>query len=200
MRGIILSGWLAAAAITASTAVSATVWTFEQGGWSPGLLPPTGGVATGFFAGTDRDGDGKLVLSEVTDFLLTFSGDRLLQDFRHDLDDLRFFSYTIGSTGFPPSFPFYSSDGLIFYDADDGTIGIDFGTGRRGFLSTSEPMAVAPIPVPATFPLLFGGFAALLLLGRRRMFRLTGRDRCAEGVGDGRPGPLADCTSGPGQR
>ena len=164
-----VSAALAAVLISASSAAEASLWTFEQGGWSPGLLPPTGGLATGYFEGTDIDKDGLLELSEVTDFILSFSGDSIVQDFQHDRADLKFFTYTIGTEVFPPSFPFFSDDGLIFYDADDGTLGINMGptTERRGILSTFEPMRVTLVPVPVSLPLLATAFGFFALFTRR---------------------------------
>ena len=60
-------------------------------------------------------------------YRVKFVGSIFTPDFTHTLSDLSFFRYTIGSAGFPPSFPMFSSGNGLAYDADDRVI---FGTGR----------------------------------------------------------------------
>jgi hypothetical protein len=74
--------------------------------------------------GKDENRDGFINLSqaEVSAYSVTFSGNDSVPDFTHSLSDLKFFSYTIGSSGFRPSYPLYSDNGVASYDADDYTI------------------------------------------------------------------------------
>ena len=60
--------------------------------------------------------------NEVSSYLVKFVGSIFTPDFTHTLSDLSFFRYTIGSAGFPPSFPMFSSGNGLAYDADDRVI------------------------------------------------------------------------------
>jgi hypothetical protein len=107
------------------------------------------------------------------------SGNEIIPDFTHALNELKFFRYRLGSSGFPPSLPLFSDDGAVFYDADDRTIG---GSGfRPPFITTTEPATVAPIPEPSTMLLMLAGGAVLL---RGRVIRRRSSDSDVEGAAD----------------
>lgn len=107
----------------------------KQGGWVGN------GQVEGIFSGKDTNNDGFINLAdgEVFSYVIKFSGNSFIKDFTHDLTDLRFFRYTIGSTGFRPSFPLFSENGINFYDADDHII---FETNFTNAIFTSEDALV----------------------------------------------------------
>lgn len=90
----------------------------EQCGWQGG------GTVIGEFVGEDRNRDGFIDLNqgEVLSYSVTFSGNNLVPKFTHSLNDLKYFRYTIGSSGFRPSYPLSSDNGVTLYDADDYSI------------------------------------------------------------------------------
>jgi hypothetical protein len=154
-----------------SEVASADPITFRlsQGGWTGG------GQISGTFTGNDLDRDGTLALDqpgEILEYEVHLSGNELIPAFTHALNDLKFFRYRLGSAGFPPSFPLFSDDGGLFYDADDKVIG---GSGfRPPFITTTEAAAVVPVPELSTVILLSSGLGALLLCRRRRSARPPG--------------------------
>ncbi|AOY57286.1 hypothetical protein [Desulfococcus multivorans] len=108
--------------LLAATQVHAipTTYSISQSGWS------SGGTVTGFFSGEDLDHDGYINLAngEVDSYQIEFSGNTLVAAFTHTLADLQYFNYTVGSSGFGPSFPLYSFGSGYSYDADDGLISL----------------------------------------------------------------------------
>jgi PEP-CTERM motif len=166
-----------AIALLSAVSASATIFTISQFGWTGG------GVITGSFSGQDIDNDGyiDLVSDEVSSYQVTFSGNALIASFTHDLSDLKSFRYTVGSSGFRPSFPLYSTDGTYFYDADDYTIARN----DRSVLITATEGGVAHdalvvvVPEPATSMLFGAALCGILLVRYRRVgldaFRLANR-------------------------
>lgn len=130
-----------------------------QGSWSGG------GEVTGSFTGEDVNGDGFIDLSfgEVFDYQITFSGNSVIPAFTHTLSELLFFRYTVGSTGFRPSFPLYSVGSGYFYDADDYLVGLlDFS--RTSFsLEDARVMPVSQVSEPGSVGLLVIALLALAL-------------------------------------
>lgn len=132
----------------------------KQFGWRGG------GEVNGRFSGRDDNGDGVINLqdNEVLFYRIKFSGNDIIPKFKHDLDDLKFFEYTLGSGGFRPSYPLFSDNGSYFYDADDKVIGVKPGD-QGPFTSTLENASVEVVPEPATLFLLGSG---ILGFGFRR--------------------------------
>lgn len=114
-----VAGCVVLVALLSVSQVAATTYIITQSDWQGG------GTITGKFTGEDSDHDGYINLQsgEVSDYQVTFSGNGLIPGFTHNLSNLLYFRYTVGSSGFRPSFPLYSTDGTYFYDADDYTIG-----------------------------------------------------------------------------
>jgi hypothetical protein len=130
-------------------------------GWSGG------GAVTGYFSGEDLNHDGYINLAngEVDAYQITFSGNSIVPDFTHTLGDLQFFRYTVGSTGFRPSFPLYSFGSGYFYDADDHVIGLpDLSVATV----TREDALVTSIPEPSTAAIIAVGLFVLAATSRRR--------------------------------
>jgi len=134
--------------ITNSSVQAAVVnFNISQSGWDGG------GEVMGMFSGEDINEDGfiNIVDNEVFSYMIEFKGNAIIPDFTHNLNDLLFFRYTLGSGGFRPSFPLFSDSGSFFYDADDGAIGDSPPiTGR--FVSTALAAAVNVkiVPEPST--------------------------------------------------
>lgn len=141
--------------------VNATLLSYEitQGGWSGG------GTIYGLFTGDDSNNDGYLDFSsnEIYSYDINFTGNLIIGDFSHNLSDLMYFRYTIGSGGFRPSYPLYSNDGSIFYDADDYVIAqTDFST----WVTTSENAVVTAVPSPSSLSLIMIGLVAVFIKKR----------------------------------
>ena len=122
-----------------------------------------GGVVVGAFAGMDLNNDGHINVqhAEVFEYSMHFYGNDHVPELFHDLGDLYFFDYLIGSTGFRPSAPLYSFDGTYAWDADDHIIAIPPSTNWTG---TSSEAIVTLLPEPGTLlPL-----TLVLLLPRRK--------------------------------
>ena len=133
---------------TMLSVASGKEYKFTQDGWHLAFSPftPSGGKIIGSFSGDDLNNNGiiELANNEVTSYLVEFTGSIFTQDFTHTLDDLFFFEYTIGSTGFPPSFPLYSAGGGFGYDADDRAI-LEL-PGSIFLEVTLQPALIVPVP------------------------------------------------------
>jgi hypothetical protein len=112
------AGLTLALGLLGAMSADATTYLLTQSGWQGG------GILTGTFTGQDLNQDGYIDLAsgEVSAYEITFSGNALIPAFTQGLADLEYFHYTVGSTGFRPSYPLYSTDGTYFYDADDISI------------------------------------------------------------------------------
>lgn len=139
---------------------------FTQDGWSKVGFPriPSGGKIIGNFSGEDINNNGiiELANNEVTSYFVKFMDSIFTPDFTHTLDDLLFFEYTIGSMGFPPSFPLFSAGGGFEYDADDGVI-----IGLPGITFLEDTDQPAFVPEPATIALLSLGLVGLGITRRK---------------------------------
>lgn len=150
------------------------MYSISQAGWTGG------GTVSGIFAGDDLNHDGRIGLSdgEVTAYQVTFSGNASVPGFTHTLSDLQFFTFTIGTSGFSPSFPLFSMGSGYFYDADDHLIGSDsfilgsnsFILGSNSFVTrfTTEDAIVRAVPEPATTLIFAAGLIGLAAISRRR--------------------------------
>lgn len=139
----------------------AAEFTFSQSGW---LGEGLGGTVQGSFSGSDANSDGTLQLSELTSYEANFSGAQSGISFNHNLLNLDFFEFTLGSSGFPPSFPLFSNDGSFGYDADDQTI-FDQPFGQGIIFSTREPARVVSEPSAVPEPSALFGLLTLAGLG-----------------------------------
>lgn len=130
-------------------------------GWGLG-----GGFVTGLFEGEDLNHDGfiELAAGELTRYEISFSGDEFIPAFSHSLDDLLYFNYTVGSSGFRPSFPLYSFGSGYSYDADDYIIGVQ---NYSRLTTTVSNATVSRIPAPATLFLVLPGLLFMALHARR---------------------------------
>lgn len=136
----------------------AVTYSLYQGGWDHG------GEVKGSFSGEDANGNGHISLAEgeIDSYSIAFTGNGVISYFSHDLSDLLYFDYTVGSGGFRPSYPLYSSDGKFFYDADDHVIG------RTDWSLVIGTAQDASVPEPGTFALFGLGFAGLVALRSRK--------------------------------
>lgn len=163
---IALSGSLLA---TLQVRANPLTYSISQSGWS------SGGVVSGYFSGEDLNHDGYINLAsgEVDTYQISFSGNFFVSSFTHTLADLEFFSYTVGSTGFRPSFPLYSCGSGYFYDADDYTIGNCVnGLPILAFNATTttaeNALVSAAVPEPTTMSIVAVGLVVLTGMLRRR--------------------------------
>lgn len=139
-------------------------YSISQSGWSGG------GSVMGSFSGEDLNNDGYIDLAsgEVSAYEISFSGNAFVPTFTHTLADLEFFTYTVGSSGFRPSFPLFSYGSGYFYDADDHLIGLP---DLSVTTSATEDAKVKEIPEPATISIIAVGLVALTAVPRRRRFK-----------------------------
>ena len=142
----------------------------SQDGWSVPGFPniPSGGRIFGSFSGEDLNHDGFIELEdgEVNSYLVKFVDSLFTPDFTHTLDNLSFFRYDLGSVGFPPSFPLFSSGNGLGYDADDRVIFGPVGCSAPDCVyveSTSQPAFVTRISEPTILSLM--AFGVLFFLG-----------------------------------
>jgi len=144
-----VAGYVVLMAFLSVSQVAATTYIITQSDWQGG------GIMTGKFTGEDSNHDGYINVQsgEVSDYQVTFSGNGLIPGFTHDLSDLVYFRYTVGSSGFRPSFPLYSTDGTYFYDADDYTIGRNDLTVQIGAFQDGVARDAIVVPVSESSPL-----------------------------------------------
>lgn len=160
-RGAAGVGFVIALIFSYQTVASPITYSITQTGWSGG------GEVSGIFSGEDLNHDGYLSLvdGEVSGYHITFSGNASVPTFSHSLVDLEFFRYTLGSSGFRPSFPLYSLGSGYYYDADDYSIGTPT---MLGATITSQNAQVSAIPEPSMLAVLSIGSLGLGFILRRR--------------------------------
>ena len=141
-------------------------FTIVQSGWTGG------GVMQGTFSGEDLNHDNHLILAdgEITAYSVQFSGNSVIPAFTHPMSALAYFNFTLGSAGFPPSFPLFSDNGSWFWDGDDQVIG---DSGFRGtYLTTTQTALVTAVPEPAA-----AGLSGLALALAYCITRRTAKQR-----------------------
>lgn len=158
-----------------TAAADPVTYLLTQGSWTQG------GEVTGSFTGEDLNGDGFIDLSfgEVFDYQITFSGNSVIPAFTHTFSELLFFRYTVGSTGFRPSFPLYSLGSGYFYDADDYLVGLpDL---SRASLSSEDARVtpIAEVGEPGSIGLLVFALLALAVVRSGLLSRHFGPHRLA---------------------
>lgn len=171
IKELSLIGAVVGALLAANSAVAGPqTYSLKQSGWS------SGGEISGYFVGEDLNQNGFLELfnGEISAYNVSFTGNAYVPAFTHNLTDLQFFSYTIGSTGFRPSVPLFSCGSGYFYDADDYLIGVctngvqDLQDSRMTWTGQNALVA-AEVPEPSTASVMaFGLMAASMALRRRR--------------------------------
>ncbi|RZL34863.1 MAG: PEP-CTERM sorting domain-containing protein [Rubrivivax sp.] len=164
-----LTAIVALAAALAQPAQAGT-FLFTQGGYAEGA------TVTGHFSGSDLDGDGWLHGYELTDFQLSWSGNRAVESFSLGFDDRSGLEYEL-STGSLAHMAGVSQngEGVRYFSYDSmgwpsyqipGTVTDE----RLGLASmTWEPLQVtAAVPEPHSLALLMGGLAFIGLWSQRR--------------------------------
>ena len=156
LAGVVLAGTVSAIAVLTVLPASAASFNFFQGGYSEGA------TVTGMFTGEDLDNDGLIASfsGEVTDYMMSFSGNSLVPAFSHGLPDFYGLVYVLGSDigNFFDSDGIASSNGTTFYGASGGTIvysGPQFPGGKVGTFAgaldtTTEFVTVNTVPEPST--------------------------------------------------
>lgn len=108
---------------------------FSQSGWLP-----DGGEVTGQFVAEDINADMVISTSEVSSYLMNFTGNGTISAFSHTLADLQLLDYTLGSSTVNQLF---SINGSGSYDASSGTISAGGDT-----INTAQPVNVVAVSVP----------------------------------------------------
>jgi len=141
---------------------SAVTFNFTQDGWSQG------GIVTGSFEGEDLDSDSIISETEVTNFLLAWSGNQEVPTLElTDIPDTWEFSTTQASliSGF-------TSQGTTFwsYDGSTGSVGIGGFAGIIGDTTQSAPVFelvnVETVPEPTSVVASLVALCAVLLKKR----------------------------------
>jgi hypothetical protein len=159
----------------ATASAEPVTYLLTQGSWTQG------GEVTGSFTGEDLNGDGFIDLSfgEVFDYQVTFSGNPVIPAFTHTFSELLFFRYTVGSTGFRPSFPLYSLGSGYFYDADDYLVGLPDLSRASFSFEDARVTLVAEVDEPGSIGLLVLALLALALVRSGLLSRHFGPGRLA---------------------
>ncbi|CAO5023651.1 PEP-CTERM sorting domain-containing protein [Microcystis aeruginosa] len=159
LAGVVLAGTVSAIAVLTVLPASAASFNFFQGGYSEGA------TVTGMFTGEDLDNDGLIhsLDGEVTDYMMSFSGNSLVPAFSHGLPDFFGLVYVLGSDigNFFDSDGIASSNGTTFYGASGGTElypvdpSLQFPGGKVGTFAdaldtTTEFVTVNTVPEPST--------------------------------------------------
>ncbi|WP_287688735.1 MULTISPECIES: PEP-CTERM sorting domain-containing protein [unclassified Microcystis] len=159
LAGVVLAGTVSAIAVLTVLPASAASFNFFQGGYSEGA------TVTGMFTGEDLDNDGLIdsFSGEVTDYMMSFSGNSLVPAFSHGLPDFYGLVYVLGSD--IGNFFFFdgiaSNDSATFYGASGGTElypvdpSLQFPGGKVGTFAgaldtTTEFVTVNTVPEPST--------------------------------------------------
>ncbi len=169
---------LCAALLLASMPVSATTYTFVQGGFAEGAS------ISGTFTATDDDGDGQLdsFAGEISAFALQFSGNSLVPAFSLGLGDLFALVADLDGSGVigdgaGPNAEAMGVDGTAFgYLAGPGPVDFcnmgrpcaivqEFGAGSD---SSSQAIQFQVVPVPGALVLLLTGIGLISGLKRTR--------------------------------
>jgi hypothetical protein len=154
--GVVLAGTVSAIAVLTVLPASAASFNFFQGGYSEGA------TITGMFTGEDLNNDGLInsFSGEVTDYMMSFSGNSLVPAFSHGLPDFYGLVYVLGSD--IGNFFFFdgiaSNDSATFYGASGGTTvysgpqfpGANVGTFAGALDTTTEFVTVNTVPEPST--------------------------------------------------
>ena len=162
---------LMSALLLASMPVSATTYSFVQGGYSEGA------TISGSFTASDDNGDGQLdsFAGEIAAFSLQFSGNSLVSAFSLGLGDLFAFVADLDGTnligdGTAPSAEAIGLDGAAFsYLAGPGLVDFcnqgtpcalvqEFGAGSD---SSSNFVQFQVVPVPGALVLLLSGLGVI---------------------------------------
>ncbi|WP_323289704.1 PEP-CTERM sorting domain-containing protein [Crocosphaera sp. XPORK-15E] len=86
---------------------NALSFSFLQSGWD------NGGEVSGMFSGEDGNNDNIISLSEVSSYMMSFSGNSTIGTFTHNLADLQSFDYQLGSSTI---LDISSNNGVVAYD------------------------------------------------------------------------------------
>jgi len=153
-----------------SVCANATDFTFLQTGFTGG------GTITGSFTASDLKGDGQIssFSGEVTAFSLSFSGDSLVQAFRHEFSNLYGLVYDLGSGSIGDG-TYLIGEGIASKSSYTAQYTYDSGLGPLGSLggkvsdsyalSSSESpqlVAVSVVPEPLSFLMLLCGLPLVL--------------------------------------
>ena len=156
LAGVVLAGTVSAIAVLTVLPASAASFNFFQGGYSEGA------TITGMFTGEDLNNDGFIhsLDGEVTDYMMSFSGNSLVPAFSHGLPDFFGLVYVLGSDigNFFDSDGIASNDSATFYGASGGTTvysgpqfpGANVGTFAGALDTTTEFVTVNTVPEPST--------------------------------------------------
>ena len=159
LSGAVFAGTVSAIAGLTVLPASAASFNFFQGGYSEGA------TVTGMFTGEDLDNDGVInsFTGEVTDYMMSFSGNSLVPAFSHGLPNFFGLIYKLGSDigNFFDSDGIASKDVATFYGASGGTIvypvypspqipGGKVGTFAGALDTTNEFVTVNTVPEPST--------------------------------------------------
>ena len=178
LAGVVFAGTVSAIAVLTVLPASAASFNFFQGGYSEGA------TITGMFTGEDLNNDGFIhsLDGEVTDYMMSFSGNSLVPAFSHGLPDFFGLVYVLGSDigNFFDSDGIASSNGTTFYGASGGTepypvdLSPQFPGGKVGTFAgaldtTNEFVTVNTVPEPSTvLGLGLLGLGALVLKAKAR--------------------------------